>query len=286
MSLSDNTTRSVQIVSGSSTTTHTSPNQFTYRLPASGFKSGKDEVALKSLTVYYSWANISAEKGNNAYSYVWSGTTYPVVMADGIWSFGEFYAYLQQVMKANGHYLLDADGAEVYYLTITVNSALYCLSLVATPLPATLPTGYTNPAAVDLTAAGGLTPQLVIPTGLTYLTGFAVGTYPSTAQLTRYTVNSGIPQISDATSMNVTCNLVDNSGFSLTPNILSSFVVPSGTGSGSLIQIQPSNLEWVPIRRDQTFSEITIALVDQLNRPLVLRDTAGFVAVLSMRRRF
>jgi hypothetical protein len=287
MSLSDNTTRSVQIVAGSSTTTIVAPNTFTYRFPASGFKSGKDEIALKSLTIYNSWPNISAAKGNNAYSYVWPGQgSFPVVVADGIWSFAEFYVYLQEVMKANNHYLVDATGHEQYFLTLTVNPALYCLSLVADPLPTTLPAGWTNPGAVDLTAAAGNTPQLVIPAGgLTDYTGFAAGSYPTAPQTTIYTVNSGIPQVTDATSLNVLCDLVDNSGFSLSPNILASFVVPSDTRSGALVQIQPINLDWVPIRRDQTFGEINISIVDQLNRPLTLRDTSGFVAILQMRRR-
>ena len=287
MSLNDNTTRSIQIVSGSSTTTFTSPNKFTYQLPASGFRSGNSECALKSLTLWNSWANISAVKGNNTYSYIWpdGSTTHQVVMPDTSWSFAEFYSYLQQVMVANGHYLTDDVGNNVYYFTIIVNPGLYCLSLIVDPLPLTLPTGWTNPATVNLVTAAGYTPQLVIPTGLVSLTGFAAAVYPATAQLTVYEVNSGVPQITDSTSLNVLCNLVDNSGFSLTPNILTSFVVPQGVGSGELIQIQDNNLQWVPIRKEQTFDQITLEIVNQLNQPMVLRDITGFVAILSMRRR-
>ena len=175
----DSSTRSVQIVAGSSTCQFTAPNKFTYRLPQSGYKSGRDEVALKSMTVYFSWPNISAAKGNNSMSYIWQGNTYPIVVADGIWSFAEFSSYMQQVMKQNGHYLVDDANSDVYFLTITVNPALYCLTLVADPIPTSIPIGWSNPAAVNLTVTPGQTPQLVIPTGLTTFTGFATGTYPA-----------------------------------------------------------------------------------------------------------
>lgn len=283
MSLTDTSTRPIQIVSGSSSCQFTAPNIFTYRLPASGFRSSRDEVALKSLTVYFSWPNISAAKGNNSYAYLWQGISYPVVMADGIWSFADVNSYLQVVMKQNGHYLVDGSGLEVYYLSLVVNPTLYCLTLVADPLPTTLPASWTNPAAINLALTPGQTPQLVIPPSFATFTGFSAGTYPA-AVTTRTVMNSGIPQISDATSMNVICDLVDNSGFSLTPNILASFVVPSDTSSGSLIQLQPSSLDWTPIRPD-TYPSITIRLTDQLGRPLVLRDPAGFVAILNVRRR-
>lgn len=281
MSLSDRSTRTIQLVSGSSVTTFEAPNKFTYRLPATGFTAGRDEVSLKSFTAYYSWANISQAKGNNHYSYVLDGAVYPVVMADGIWSFDEFNSYLQQVMRKNGHYLLDDSGSEVFYIRLVTNSVLYCLSLIVSPLPTALPTGWTNPSGLTL---DGMTPQLVIPSTMSYLTGFAAGSYPSASQSTLYEVNSGIPQISDSTSLNLLCNLAHNTGFSLHTNILASFVIPQGTGSGGLISIQPTNPDWVPIN-GTTYTEITVELVDQLNRPIIMRDTAGVVITLNLRKR-
>jgi hypothetical protein len=283
MSLSDST-RSVQIVAGSSSVKFTAPNLFTYQFPASGFKSLRDEVALKSLTLYFSWANISALKGNNSYSYIWGNQSYPVVMADGIFTFADFYLYLQQVMRANGHYLIDDNGMEQFYLNLFPNQPLYCLTLQATPVPTALPTNWANPGNVDFSTAGGKTPQLIISAGVSTFTGFAAGMYPTAPATTTQYINSGVPQVTDSTALNVLCNLVDNSGFSLSPNILTSFVMPQKTAAGDLLQIQPNNLDWVPIRQD-TYSTITLELVDQLRRPLVIRDPAGFVAVLSLRKR-
>ncbi len=71
---------------------------------------------------------------------------------------------------------------------------------------------------------------------------------------------------------------------SLYPNVLASFVVPSEQRPGSLIQIQPSNLEWVAVQKAMTFTEIEVAIVDQLMRPIVIRDPVGFVAIINVRR--
>ena len=287
MSLKDNTTRSIHIVEGAAGTTFEYPNKFTLRLPASGFRTDEDEVALKSLSVYFSWPNISAEKGNNTFSYIWpdSSVTKSVVMADGIWSFADVQRYLQQVMREAGHYLLDQNGLPVYYISLQLNSTLYCLSLICTPLPATLPAGWTNPANVNLVAAASKCPQLVIPASLSKFTGFAAGTYPVAAQTAVYAVNSGIPQHSDVTSLNLLCNLVDNSGFSLTPNILSSFVMAAGQEAGTQINVLPNERDWVGVVPSQMFTEIVLELVDQRRRPVAIRDPAGFVAVLNVRKR-
>lgn len=281
MSLINSATRTLQLVSGSNTTRFTYPNKFTLSLPSSGFRTANDEVALKSMSLYYSWPNISAVQGNNSFSYRWGGTTFPVVLADGIWQFHEIMAYFQQVMYQNGHYLIDAAGTTQYYINFVVNSVLYCLSLVVTPLPSSLPAGWSNPANVVLS---GQTPQLIIPSSMVKLTGFAAATYPATTQSTQFQLNSDIPQISDVSSMNVISSLVNNSGLSLTPNVLMSFVLPSDQGPGTLIQLQPANLDWVPVSKQQTFSEIEIEIVDQLMRPIIIRDPSGFVLTLNVRK--
>ncbi len=285
MSLRDNATKSIHIVEGAAGTTFEYPNKFTLQLPASGYRTDQDEVALKSLSVYFSWPNISAEKGNNTFSYVWLGSVTNVVMADGIWTYSDMHSYLQQVMREAGHYLLDQNGLPVYYLSVQLNSALYCLSLTCTPLPAVLPAGWSNPGGVNLTTAASKCPQLVIPASFSRFTGFAAGTYPVVAQTSVYNANSGVPQVSDVTSLNLLCNLVDNSGFSFTPNILSSFVMAGGQEAGTQINVLPNERDWVGIVPSQMFTEIVLELVDQRRRPVAIRDPAGFVAVLNIRKR-
>ena len=126
-------TKTIQIVSGASNVSFDGVNKFTLQLPQSGLRTPSQEtweVALKSMSVWYSWFNISALKGNNTFSYTWAdGTNKVVVVQDGIWSYGEIRSYLKQQMFANGHYLLDENGRETYYLDLVLNPALYCLTV-------------------------------------------------------------------------------------------------------------------------------------------------------------
>jgi hypothetical protein len=280
-SISDSSTRSIQVAGGASQVTFTAPNKFTVRLPASGFRTGKDECALKSLTLHYSWPNVSAAMRNNQLPFKYENVNYSVVLDDGIWNFSDIQAYLEQVMMQYGLYLVNAAGVNVFFISLVANPVLYSLSLTITPVPTALPTGWTNPAGLVLT---GKTPQLRILPEMVNLTGFAEGFYPLVPQTSLYQANSGIPQITNVSALNITSNICASSGLSLYPNVLASFVVPSEQRPGSLIQIQPSNLDWVGVQKATTFTEIEVAIVDQLMRPIVLRDPAGFVAIINVRR--
>jgi hypothetical protein len=287
MSLQDSSTKKIQLVSGSETTQFIYPNEFRLTLPTSGFRTIRDEVCMKSMTIYYSFFNVSVAKGNNTFSYVWpdGGKTYPVVLADGIWSFANIFTYFQNVMLKNGHYLVDPFGTNVFYLYLVVNPTLYCISFIATPLPSSLPASYTNPANVDLVQAAGLSPQLQASDGFSPMLGFAAGTYPALPAASATELNSGVPQITTATSFNLLCNLVDNTGFTLTPGVLHSFVIQPGTEPGSLVNKEPYLPDWVPVFSLQTFQTISIRLVDQLMRPITIQDPSGFVLTLNVRRR-
>jgi hypothetical protein len=287
MSLQDSSTKTIQLVSGSSTTSFNYPNEFVLTLPTSGFRTVKDEVCLKSMTIYYSFFNVSAAKGNNSFSYVWPDGkgSYPVVLADGIWSFGNIFTYFNNVMQKNGHYLVDPFGNNVYYLYLVVNPTLYCISFIATPLPAALPASYTNPANVNFDQAGGLSPQLNVSAGFSSMLGLDAGFYPAQPAAIVTELNSGIPQITTSTSFNLLCTLCDNTGFTLTPGVLASFVIPPGTEPGSLITKEPFHPDWVPVHSLQTFQTISVRLVDQLMRPITIQDPSGFVLTLNVRRR-
>lgn len=272
----------IQLVQGSPVTTFEAPNKFILKLPNTGFRTDKHEVCLKSLSLQYSWPNISVAKNNNQLSYIWGGVTYPVVFDTGMWQFSTMQDYLETVMTQNNHYLVDQNGLKQFFIKWVVNPVLYCLSLTVTPVPAALPANWTNPAALALS---GLTPQLVIPATMTVLTGFPAASYPAAPQASVYQVNSGIPQITDVSCVNITSNIVTGSGFSLYPNVLNAFSVPSNQVQGTPIQIEPSNLEWVPVQQQSTFTEIEVSFVNQLWQPIEIRDPVGFQLTMLVRRR-
>ena len=270
--------KSLQFVAGSTTTKFVEPNEFILTLPRNGYRtSGSDECAMSSMTLQYSWPNISATLGNNAFSYMLGAVEYPVVMGDGIWQFSDIRDYLQQVMAQNLHYLIDASGQKVYYLDFIVNPVLYCLSLTVKRVPTVLPAGWTNPG-ITL----GAYPQLKIPAGFTTVSGFAAGLYPA-VPTALYQVNSGIPQITGVTSLRVLSDMVGSSELSLESGVLATFSVPSGQEAGAPIQLEPSNPMWVGVQKGVTITEISVRIVDQLRRPVTIRDPAGFVMIINIR---
>ena len=171
-------------------------NQMTLRLNGRWDPSPGTKVAVDQLSIYYSWRNITTAKGNSAYSYVCNSSTFPVTMPDGYYAFSDLNAYLQQLMFANGHYLLDNTGTPVYFLTWVVNPTYYALSLTATQIPAALPTGWSNPASLALS---GTCPQVIVPaTNFAKYCGFSAGTYPSTNTSTQVSTG-GVPAVTDIT---------------------------------------------------------------------------------------
>lgn len=280
--LTDSSIKTIQITSGSPAVT-ISGSTMSLQLPNVGFHTGSnDEVCLASVQLYYSWKNVTAAFGNNQFSYIFNGVTYPVILPDIIAGFSDIWTYLQSVQYSNGHYLVDSAGTPIYYLSIILNAPLYCNSLIATPLPLVLPAGWSNPNSLVLS---GVTPQVIIPQGFSYLSGFAAGTYPVIAQPTLYQVNSGVPQITSQTSINIKCNLAANSGFTQYPGILTSFTVAAGTLPGSMIIREPYRPIWLPIQPQQNYQTIDITFLDQLLRNVILTDTAGIVVTLLVRKK-
>ena len=100
-----------------------------------------------------------------------------------------------------------------------------------------------------------------------------------------YQTNSGILRITDVSCINILSNIVTGSGLSLYPNVLNAFSVPSTQVPGTPIQIEPANLDWMPVQPQMTFTEIEIEFVNQLMQPIEIRDTDGFQLIMNVRRR-
>ena len=249
-------------------------NNSKYRFKfASTTKFHKDQIALSNISIYYSWYNVTTRNNNTTYEYIWNGTsgptTYTVTMPDGTYEVADMNAYLQKQFIANGHYLVDDLGRYVYYATLTINAIFYSIEIKAYPLPATLPTGWSNPAGLVLGSTD--TPQIVIPTtNIRTLLGFNAGTYPPTVQSTTYNVLSqNTPQIATVQSIIVLCNLLNNT---LTnPNTFLYSFGSDDVGFGRLISIQVPQLIFTDIT-DGIYDFFEVTLVDQNYQPISIID--------------
>jgi len=253
---------------------------YTYRFPLGSqptFEKG-DKIALDSLSMYYSWPSITSTNGNNTFQYVWpfnSSTTTTVTVPDGFYTIEDLNAYLQYIMIANKHYLVDSSGNYVYYLNFSTNSVRYAVQLDVSPLPTALGT-YTYPSGATWTLSGAATyPQIVIPSSesISKIIGFNAGTYPSTTTpATSTTVYSKIsdftPQVTPVSSVVVTCSLLNNS-YSIPNNLLYSFA--PNTTYGSQITITPPSKTFVDMQGGKV-SEFSISFLDQNFNKLKIQD--------------
>lgn len=231
------------------------------------------KIALSSMSIYYSWRNITSAKSNNTLSYVdTESKTQTITFPDGFYSISDINGYIQFVMKANGDYLVDDSGNDYFFIDIVANSVYNCFTITMKPVPSTLPTSWTNPASMILPLSN-TTLELIIPsTNIRYNLGFNAQSIPSTPQATQYQINSDfVPQITDITSCYIHSSMVNNSFFcpslrdvlySFTPNV----------EYGNLIRLEPSNLLFSPVFSPSSFSAIDITFTDQNNQDLIILD--------------
>jgi hypothetical protein len=248
----------------------TAANEMKLQFAQKFVASGNTKVTLIQMFLYYSWFNVTTAFANNALSYKWiDGVEYPIAFTDGNYSISAMSDYMQFIMKQNGHYLVDENGSNVYYISFVENSTYYKTTLTVDVVPSSLPTGWSNPAGVNLTL-GNKTPLFVVPNESTgFLIGFSVGTYPSVPQTTQYQVNGSLaPQINPVTSVNVTCSMV-NSTYNTESRILYSFAPQ--VSFGEQIVIEPHFPIWIDAIAGPHYS-IALEFYDQDNNPLAIRD--------------
>lgn len=151
------------IVLNSSNIVGTDNNTMVYNFPSSvNFKNHK--VAVESISINYSWYNISQALNNNSFSYVWwenAWTTFTIVLEDGLYELADINARIQYEMIKNGHYLINDIGQNVYYFEFLVNSTRFAFQLNTFPVPTATQfnsTGGANPTTGTGAYQGWKTP--------------------------------------------------------------------------------------------------------------------------------
>lgn len=250
-------------------------NRLIYEFQQGGIQFKNNEIALGTAQLYYSWYNISSANKNNTYSYRWTnGITYSVTMPDGNYSVAEINTYLQSVMVANTHYLVEtATGDFRYYIEWETNETFYAVQLNEYVVPTTLPTGYTLPVGATWSLpAIASSPQVIIASNaFRDIIGFSAGTYPTTVpQATTYSILSSIaPQVNPISSLQITCSICSNP-YSSQSRVIYAFGVPE-TQFGGQILISVPEYAFTKIV-DGTYNQFEISILDQNGSPVQLRD--------------
>jgi hypothetical protein len=255
----------------------------TLRFPNTFETKPGDTLALQSLSLYYSWPNISDRFNNRTFGYRWvDGEYYPVTFPPGFYTGDDIQGFLEKTMEVNGHYLVNEDDEKVFYLKITQNPVYYSYTLNCDPVPDVLPDNWKNPEEIDLT---GTVPQAVFDgSNFNDLLGYAKNTsYPSTSGTTEASQFNSVktPVISPVTSVNVSCSWVSDNTFTTDTSIIGT-IVPD-VQYGSLIAYSPPVLLHYPIVGGR-YPSITVQFFDQEMRPLEILDRNQMNVVLILHR--
>lgn len=128
---------------------------------------GMSTISTKMCLVPFSWFNVTDVYGNNTFSYLWptvgnlgSYTEFKLHLPNGYYTLTDMNNFLESSFLENGHYLVDENGFNVFYLLLEVNVVRYRIQLTSFKIPSVLPLGWSNPTLVELS---GVKPKLFIP---------------------------------------------------------------------------------------------------------------------------
>ena len=246
-------------------------SQFKYNFLAGNFVAKDMEICVSALAFPYSFFNVSAFYNNQSFSLIFptaaTTTTLSITLPAGFYEVSDINNYIQNQCIATGLYLKNASGENEYYFDVTLNTTYYAVQIVCSPVPTSLPSGYTLATSGFYSTLGGLpttgyTPQLVLPAsgGINTIIGFASGTFPPVQQTGTYSKLSTVTPIgSTINSLIIRCSIINNN-VTIPSDILDGF--PINTSFGSNILYDPSFEKWIPIS-DGTYSNFLISFVDQ-----------------------
>ena len=278
---------SFTLVLNSSNVSNTSTNTtFKYNFIQGGFQIKDMEMCVSSITLPYSFYNVSSYYANRTVSLIFptaaTTTTISVTLPEGFYTVTDINSYIQQVCINYGAYLIDSTGNYVYYQQLVYNTTYYSVQLLLFSVPTTLPTGYSYATAGSLgsvyTTAVKLpttayTPQFVLAStgSIATIIGFKTGTtYPSTQTTTSQTLLSTLTPVgSTVNSLILQCSLIDNP-VTMPSDILDSMPIKD-TSFGSNITYDPSFEKYVSLSNG-SFNNFTFSFRDQNLNEIYARD--------------
>ena len=256
---------------------------FQYNFISGNFNVKEDsEICVSSITLPYSWFNISAALNNNKFSIGWVvGSTQQqtsLTIPDGFYTTDDINNFLQQQMIANGVYLIDSNGKNVYYLQLLTNQTYYANQILATMMPTSLPSGYTQPSNFAGYPTVTRTMYISFPSKISTVLGFSNAiAYGSSTTTSKSYLSSSTPKATDVNSIVVRCSLVDN-GIAFPTDILDTFPIEN-VSFGSNINYNPSFEKWVKLRKG-TYSSFSVTFTDENFNTLLARDANTTISLL------
>ena len=269
---------------------------YTYNFIGGGFPVDEDmEVMVSSAQIPYSIFNITSAYNNNYFTYAFptgagisTYTNFSIVFPDGFYTITDFNNYIQQFCIANGLYLIDGSGNNVYYIQFVVNQSSYAIQLLLYVVPRSLPSGWSQPSnwVGYSTYTADRTPHIHLPpdSKINDYLGFISGQYPPTLpRLSNYSIlsNKQPPLASYVNSIIIHLSIVNNPVVSPS-DILDAFQI-TGANFGENINYQPSVEKYVKLTKGN-YSSMVLTLTDQNNNIIYFKDYNILITLLFRKR--
>jgi len=266
-------------------------NKLIYKFPNSVVLKDK-YIAVSSISMYYSWFNISAALGNNIFTFTWTAgavtTTYTVTIPDGLWDITAINNYIQfKCIELNLYYTLS--GNNYYPFEIITNLNRYAAQLNTYLIPTTAPTGATTPVGFPGFPTTAQNSVVTFPSAFNKILGYTAG-FSSAANVGNATT-FGTPTVFTnyaAKNSSGTISYLSNTAPDVQPNASILFVMsninnpytqPSGiiyslnssVQVGELIVEKPPNFMWNKLI-DGTYNELRLTFLSPTLQPLAIND--------------
>jgi hypothetical protein len=263
-------------------------NKLVYRFPNSVVLKDK-YIAVSSISMYYSWFNITTVYTNNTFTYTWNGTvnkTYTITIPDGLWDISSINNYIQFICLQNGTYWT-VSGTYYYPFELIVNTNRYAIQLNTYQIPTSTPSGGTTPPAGWPTTV--FNSVVTFPSEFNEIVGYSAGfasannvgggiTFQTPSKLTNYaSVNSANtisylsdlpPQVQPYSSVLFSLSNINNP-YTQPSSII--YSLNSSVGVGELISEKPPNFMWNRMI-DGTYSELRLTFLGPNLQPLIIND--------------
>jgi len=266
-------------------------NKLIYKFPNSVVLKDK-YIAVSSISMYYSWFNITNTLGNNRFTFTWTAgavtTVYTVVIPDGLWDISSINNFIQFFCIQNSLYWT-ISGSNYYPFELLTNLNRYAVQLNTYYIPIALPAGATIPAGFPGWPATAQNSVVTFPSGFNKIVGYPVNfasndndplaTFGTPTALTNYatrdTTTNTISYLSNtAPDVQPNSSLLFNMS-----NINNPYSQPSGiiyslnsnAQVGELITEKPPNFMWNKLI-DGTYNELRLTFLSPNLSPVAIND--------------
>ena len=218
--------------------------------------AGNWEIALESLSLWYSWYNISSDYGNQTFRYN-NGTAWKdITITPGLYTIDNINTFVQAQMLANGDNGT-GPGGNIFYITLTPDFNTFKLLITIS-----------NSYQVDLTVGN-----------LYQLFGFDQIIVTTTQEGTNnVNITNGVNRI----LFHADCVVGSYKGPSAS-DVIYSFNADSAPSS--LLQIKPNRPVYLPMNKSGYLFQVRLYVTDQLGRRVNLNGEELSTSMLLRRTR-